>query len=132
MANIIPALLIHRLRNMEDARSDEARAEKAPADDGRYNPTPVDIVIARIMLTRAKSLPPDLVDSIFDYAEYWAHSTNAINYNSENRDHLRINGSSHIENKFLVGLVFHREWERLTRHLDVAALLSARPNRHWR
>ncbi|POR35469.1 Uncharacterized protein TPAR_04337 [Tolypocladium paradoxum] len=122
MAHIIPAMLIRRLRSMdlavpdpeptpslaptpslEPTPADKTPADKTPAGgEDRYNPTPIDVVVTRIMLTRSKRLPPDLVDSILDFAEYWAHSTNAIYYNAEHRDHLRIVGSSQTENRFLI------------------------------
>ncbi|KJZ75191.1 hypothetical protein HIM_05385 [Hirsutella minnesotensis 3608] len=104
MAHMIPDLLIRRLREMElpvDTDGVEARpGDKTPAgcQDGAYRPTPIDIVVTRVMLTRSKGLPPDVVDDIFDMAEYWAHSTNAVNYQTEHQDHLRISQDS----KFLL------------------------------
>ncbi|KND89120.1 hypothetical protein TOPH_06154 [Tolypocladium ophioglossoides CBS 100239] len=105
MAHIVPAMLIRRLRSMDLADPDPEptpNLEPTPGGDDRYNPTPMDVVVTRIMLIRSKPLPPDLVDSIFDLAEYWAHSTNAINYHAEHRDHLRVVGSSEAENQFLI------------------------------
>ncbi|KAG8414755.1 hypothetical protein J3459_014080 [Metarhizium acridum] len=107
MAHIVPNLLLARLRRMpltpENRETPEPRpSDKTDADDGTYHPNPIDIVVVRIMLTRSVKLPPDLVDAIFDYAEYWAHSTNAIDYQAEQQEPLRIYGSSRTEDKFLL------------------------------
>lgn len=106
MAHVIPAMIISRLRDMELRQPEERdplpdAGDNANSQDG-YKPTPIEVVATRIMLTRSKRLPPDLVDSIFDFAEYWAHSTNTLHYPSEQQDHLRITGSGASENKFLV------------------------------
>ncbi|UKZ71094.1 uncharacterized protein TrAtP1_012059 [Trichoderma atroviride] len=44
----------------------------------RYEPSPIDIAVVRAMLCRSKKLPPDLIDAIFDFGEYWAHSTTQL------------------------------------------------------
>ncbi|KAJ6447007.1 ankyrin repeat protein [Purpureocillium lavendulum] len=112
MAHFVPSLLIRRLQRMELPEPDEPErraddlpatpADKTPANNDRYHPSPIDIAVTRIMLVRSKRLPPDIVDAVFDFAEYWAHSTNAINFTTEHQDHLRISGSSEVENKFLL------------------------------
>ncbi|PHH88683.1 hypothetical protein CDD83_7213 [Cordyceps sp. RAO-2017] len=104
MAHLVPAALIRRLRDMERPESPEVvPAETSPAaDDDRFHPTPIDIAVMRIMLVRSKRLPPDLVDSIFDHAEYWAHSTTAVNYRSENHDRLHIRGTGPQQDRFLI------------------------------
>ncbi|KAL2212832.1 hypothetical protein CC79DRAFT_1330138 [Sarocladium strictum] len=73
-----------------------------PQDDGAYKPSPIDIVVVRTLLTRGRKLPPDLVDDIFDYAEYWAHSSNEIDYILEQKLPLRIAGRSQKEDHFLL------------------------------
>lgn len=107
MAHIVPNLLLRRLRQMPWAQSEPEPKEPQPSDktdtdDGFYHPTPIDIVVVRVMLTRSAKLPPTLVDQIFEDAEYWAHSTNVIDYQAEQQEPLRINGSSMTEDKFLV------------------------------
>ena len=71
-------------------------------ENGLYQPTPTDIYVARAMLVKAIQLPPDIVDAVFDYAEYWAHSSNYIDYIEEHKSPLRILGGSPSENRFLV------------------------------
>lgn len=99
MAHIVPNLLLTRLRQMPFP---PVPSDKTDADDGTYHPSPIDIFVVRIMLIRSVKLPPDLVDVIFDYAEYWARSTNAIDYRAEHQELLRIYGSSKTEDQFLV------------------------------
>ncbi|KAL7784353.1 hypothetical protein V8C37DRAFT_395912 [Trichoderma ceciliae] len=65
--------------------------------DKPYEPSPVDIAVVRAMFFRAKKLPPDLIDTIFDFGEYWAHSTTQL--------HERIDimaGNEERENRFLL------------------------------
>ncbi|PNY27083.1 Uncharacterized protein TCAP_02987 [Tolypocladium capitatum] len=76
--------------------------EPTPPGDGRRNPTPMDVVLTRTMLTRSKGLPQELVDAILDFAEYWVHSTNVINYIAEGRDPRRVVGTTETENQFLI------------------------------
>lgn len=106
MAHIASNLLLHRFRQMNLSRPpqqpDPRPSDKTDAEDGFYRPTPIDIAVAQIMLTKSMKLPPELVDSIFDLAEYWAHSINAIDYQAEQQDHLRIPGPSASEDKFLL------------------------------
>ncbi|RDA93295.1 hypothetical protein CP533_2024 [Ophiocordyceps camponoti-saundersi (nom. inval.)] len=61
-----------------------------------FEPPPGDIAFLRATLNRAKSLPPDIIDLIFDYAEYWAHSSCSLEQS------LRIAGAGAQENKFLI------------------------------
>ena len=78
-------------------------------EDGLYEPSPIDVAVVRIMMSRSKNLPPDLVDIIFDYAEYWAHSvtTSARARSSD--------GSSNTENLFVVSMLAYMLYRELTR-----------------
>lgn len=101
MAQSIPQNVILGLRSMllsGDQDEEDEKKSTSPVKDL----TPIDIVIARIMLTKGKKLPPDVVDIIFDFAEYWAHSSNEIDFLAEHSNPLMINGGSPVENKFLV------------------------------
>jgi hypothetical protein len=109
MAHIVPNQLLARLRKLPFAQFDREPPEPEPSnktdiDHGFYHPSPIDIVVVSVMLTRAVKLPPDLVGAIFDFAEYWAHSTNAIDYQAEKQEPLRINGASAAEDWFLVSV----------------------------
>lgn len=72
---------------------------------GGYIPSPTEIVALRGSIARAKRLPADLVDEIFNHAEYWACSSNEMDYLKEHGDSLKINGRSSAEDKFLVSLM---------------------------
>ncbi|KAH6980905.1 hypothetical protein BKA56DRAFT_486020 [Ilyonectria sp. MPI-CAGE-AT-0026] len=67
-----------------------------------FSPSPIDIVVARIMLARGLKLPTDLVNVIFDHAEYWAHSSNEIDYIAEHGDPLSILGKSPTNNRLVL------------------------------
>ena len=69
---------------------------------GPYEPTPLDICKVRALMVARIGLPEEIVDSIFDFAEYWAHSSNYIDYMEEHKDPLRIAGGCRLENRFLV------------------------------
>ncbi|KAF4976673.1 hypothetical protein FZEAL_6698 [Fusarium zealandicum] len=108
MAHIIPQAVLHRLRNLRDlvyqdeSQGDGNEPNAAQSSNEPFSPTPIDVVVTRIMLCKSKRLPPSIVDVIFDFAEYWAHSSNEMDYLAEHGDPLKINGSSPIENKFLL------------------------------
>ncbi|KAM5349103.1 hypothetical protein ACJ41O_008926 [Fusarium nematophilum] len=105
MANILPITVVNRLRSFMGQNvpeNDENDSNDTPKEDESYNPTPIDIVVTRVMLTKGKRLPPGIVDVIFDFAEYWAHSSNEIDYMAEHNGPLRVHGSSPAENKFLI------------------------------
>ncbi|KAK1590937.1 uncharacterized protein LY79DRAFT_196566 [Colletotrichum navitas] len=70
--------------------------ERVPQEPGNYKPTPIDVVVVRIMLEKASTLPPEIMDIIIDEAEYWAHSEASISTN------LRVVGTTPEENKLLL------------------------------
>ncbi|PHH71998.1 hypothetical protein CDD80_4836 [Ophiocordyceps camponoti-rufipedis] len=78
--------------------------ESPPAADPspEASPTPDDIVLLRAALHRAKGLPPDIVDCIFDFAEFWARSSSVVNYGNEMRQSKSIVASCPQENTFLL------------------------------
>ncbi|CAM1506117.1 Fc.00g057580.m01.CDS01 [Cosmosporella sp. VM-42] len=100
MVNIMSRQVLHRLRSLNSA-DEPPNADQRPSE-GFYDPTAIDIAVVRIMMCRGKRLPPDLVDTIFDHAEYWAHSSNEVDFMAEHQSPLRINGSSSSENKFIL------------------------------
>jgi len=101
MAQSIPQNVIQGLQSMLPTFGTDNQNGKEPetVDEGI---TPIDVVIARIMLTKGKKLPPDVVDIILDFAEYWAHSSNEIDYKLQHQHPLTVIGGSPSENKFLV------------------------------
>jgi hypothetical protein len=99
---ISPGALVDGFNNLTTMVFGSASSE--PTADGGYDPSPMDVFVVREMLSRAIRLPPDIVDVIFDYAEYWAHSTNYIDYLEEHKEPMRVTGSSELENRFLVSI----------------------------
>ncbi|KAI1068077.1 hypothetical protein LB507_004316 [Fusarium sp. FIESC RH6] len=101
MAQSIPQNVIHGLQSMLPTFGQDNQNGKEPevVDKGI---TPIDVVVARIMLTKGKKLPPDVVDIILDFAEYWAHSSNEIDYKLQHQHPLTVIGGSPSENKFLL------------------------------
>jgi hypothetical protein len=102
MAQSIPQNVILGLRSMLLSTAGQDGEDEKKRNSPVKDLTPIDIVITRIMLTKGKKLPPDVVDVIFDFAEYWAHSSNEVNYIAEHSEPLMIVGGSPVENKFLV------------------------------
>lgn len=109
MINVHPELPRDRDRN---TRRFAGRGGPAPPstaasltgkdEHGGYIPTPLEIVELRTTLVRAKKLPVDIVDEIFNHAEYWACNSNEIDFMKEHSAPARINGRSRTEDKFLV------------------------------
>ncbi|KAH7161194.1 hypothetical protein EDB81DRAFT_784041 [Dactylonectria macrodidyma] len=100
MTNILPRSVFNSIRGMPPQGG--ARPPAPAKKDASFSPTPIDIVVARIMLTRGVKLPPDVVDMIFDHAEYWAHSSNEFNFKAEIQDQLRVVGNSPDNNKLVL------------------------------
>lgn len=71
-------------------------------EHGGYIPSPKEIIDLRTTLVKAKKLPADIVDEIFNFAEYWACSSNEMDYMKEHGDPMKVMGSSRCEDKFLV------------------------------
>lgn len=82
MAVNIPGIVWSAMRalglNATTAEDDEEPIQHHAERHSLYEPSPIDIAVVRAMLCRAKQLPPDLIDAIFDFAEYWAHSTTQL------------------------------------------------------
>lgn len=108
MAHVMPNVLLRRLRsanilgedgtwNLAGGTSSQGSKPLPTHGDGEYRPTPIDIVVVRILLSRGKRLPPELVDAIFDHAEYWAHSTTEVACRTQ-----IAGGNSETEDMFLV------------------------------
>ncbi|KAH6604446.1 hypothetical protein Trco_007892 [Trichoderma cornu-damae] len=78
---------------------DEVSRENPLRFGDPYWPSPVDIAVVRAMLFRSKKLPHDLIDAVFDFAEYWAHSMTHL----DESIHIR-GGNEERENRFLVSI----------------------------
>ncbi|KAI1125759.1 hypothetical protein F5Y10DRAFT_246280 [Nemania abortiva] len=67
-----------------------------------YNPSPKQCIEAKRIIAKATNFPPELVDIVMDYAEYWACTTTSIDYSVTGSRHLAINSGRDRENKFLL------------------------------
>ncbi len=45
-----------------------------------HEPSIADVLVVKAMLIKALSLPPEIVDSLIDLAEYWPHTTSGISF----------------------------------------------------
>jgi hypothetical protein len=159
MAHILPITVLRRLQglntddndNSESQGNERRRDENQENNDGKasgdgekdavksggeddearpYQPSPVDIVVVRTMLHRGVKLPVDIADFVLDLAEYWAHSSNYINYVEEQQSPMKISGTSPNQNKFLVSQRPPATSALCSHNLD--PLLSRRPHWHLR
>lgn len=105
---IIPANIIGRLQALatgqpsEETPGDQPQREHAGKhnDDGHYDPSPIDVAVVRIMLVKATKLPVDIVDGIFEQAEYWVRTTSRADYHARP---LRVSkGAGAVQDRFLV------------------------------
>lgn len=92
----------HFLQNNNAATSRDLADTGRWDEHGRYLPSPSDIVDLRATLVRAKKIPLDIVDEIFNFAEYWACSSNVMDYIEEHGDTMKVMGRSRCEDKFVV------------------------------
>ena len=101
-----PAAVINQIRNLVIGDPAQTSLGDSTTESGNSrnmgNPSPLDIVVVRAMLVKAMRLPPDIVDMVFDHAEYWAMNSNYIDYMEEHKSCLRLAGGSKNENRFLV------------------------------
>ncbi|KAM3530864.1 hypothetical protein NHJ13051_001092 [Beauveria bassiana] len=107
---IIPANIISRLQALSTGQTpdtpneDEPAADTAPRhagsrnENGHYDPSPIDVAVVRIMLAKATKLPVDVVDGIFELAEYWVRTTTAADYSG---NALYVSSRS-VQDRFLV------------------------------
>lgn len=64
--------------------------------NAEYEPSALDVVVVKIMLTKGCKLPHEIVLSILDHAEYWPHTTTTL-------DHaLSVLSGASRENQFVV------------------------------
>lgn len=67
-------------------------------DSGRagYEPSALDVVVVKIMLTKGCKLPHEIVLSLLDHAEYWPHTTTTLDHS------LSVSSGAGRENQFVV------------------------------
>lgn len=45
-----------------------------------FEPSPVDVLVLRVMIQKARALPLEIVNSILEFAEYWPCSHSSVDY----------------------------------------------------
>lgn len=64
-----------------------------------YEPSALDVVVVKIMLTKGCNLPHEIVLSLLDLAEYWPHTTTTLDHS------LSVSSGAGRENQFVVSTV---------------------------
>ncbi|KZL83899.1 hypothetical protein CI238_07019 [Colletotrichum incanum] len=96
------AIIARVVGNMQSDLQDP-EAGQVTQQPGNYKPTPIDVIVVRVMLEKASKFPPEIMDIIIDEAEYWAHSEASIYHPATSlRDALRVVGTTQDENKLLL------------------------------
>lgn len=84
-------------------RTDETTG--ASATRPAHEPTIADVLVIKTMLNRSLRLPPEIIDTVVDLAEYWPHSSTEVPFNDGsvvargNNIHTQGTGQ---ENSFIV------------------------------
>ncbi|GKT42540.1 uncharacterized protein ColSpa_02721 [Colletotrichum spaethianum] len=92
------AIIARVVGNMQSDMQDDT-PDQVTQQPGNYKPTPIDVIVVRVMLEKASKLPPEVMDIIIDEAEYWAHSQASIYHPATT---LRVVGTTQDENKLLL------------------------------
>lgn len=92
--------------NLQGDNTAEGAAAETSGESPPFEPSVADVLVVKAMLTKALSLPPELVDAVVDIAEYWPHTTTERPDNGDD-DHLvaRGGGSAGEENVFVVSRI---------------------------
>lgn len=107
MAQSAPVPVVPRIQRPIAEGNEQQVGNSKPAPQNAFQPTLSDVLVAQVMLVKAKKLPPDIVQSIFDFAEYWTHSTNEVDFGRNVSGQISIrgrmgSGSRAVEDKFVV------------------------------
>ncbi|KAI0487430.1 hypothetical protein F4859DRAFT_464920 [Xylaria cf. heliscus] len=76
--------------------------ERPPELSNTLERTPKDCAEARRLLSKAAKFPPEIIDIVLDFAEYWACSVASVDYSVTANGHLAIPGGGQRENKLLL------------------------------
>ncbi|KAI1203489.1 hypothetical protein F5X97DRAFT_283117 [Nemania serpens] len=76
--------------------------ERPPELKNTLDPTPKECAEVKSLLGKATRFPPELVDIVMDFAEYWACSITSIDYSVTANRSLDIHGGRDREDKFIL------------------------------
>lgn len=85
-------------RNMSQAQSQSPLNASGP-EAHVHEPSPMDVVVVKIMLQQGLRLPPEVVLSVLDFAEYWPHTTAIMDRP------VSVPAGRQRENRFIVSLL---------------------------
>ncbi|KAI0542770.1 hypothetical protein GGR58DRAFT_170322 [Xylaria digitata] len=77
-------------------------AKPPPELKNTHKPTPKECAEVKGILGKATNFPPELVDIVMDFAEYWACSVSSIDYSGTPNGQFSISGGNESENTFLL------------------------------
>ena len=80
---------------------DQDDSDEMDDTPGSYEPTVLDVIVVKAMLNKAIRLPPEIIDTVVDMAEYWPHTSTEMIYTGRPAI-ARKNATSGAENQFLV------------------------------
>ncbi|KAI1108726.1 hypothetical protein F5Y14DRAFT_435225 [Nemania sp. NC0429] len=78
------------------------RPERPPELKNTLEPSPKECAEVKRLLVKASNFPPELVDIVMDFAEYWACSVTSIDYSVTANNYLAIHGGVDREDKFIL------------------------------
>ncbi|KAH9889154.1 hypothetical protein F4778DRAFT_393216 [Xylariomycetidae sp. FL2044] len=83
-------------------RPTERRTPQPPKLSSVYETEPEDVARVKRILTKAGNLPPEVIDVILDFGEYWVCSATIIDYTTTLSQYHMIRGSRPDEDQLLL------------------------------
>ncbi len=88
---------------VSDETGESNQLDTEPVSPWRYEPTFSDVIVVKAMLSKALTVPAEIVDQIVDFAEYWPHTTaDSGPANDINMYKIVRGGQAGAENELLV------------------------------
>ncbi|KAI0405926.1 hypothetical protein F4802DRAFT_124513 [Xylaria palmicola] len=76
--------------------------ERPPELKSTQERKPEECIEVKRILRAATNFPPEIIDIVMDFAEYWACSVTSVDYSVTANGHLAIHGGGDRENKLLL------------------------------
>lgn len=86
----------------EEAQSPAIPGAFPQPDPEPFEPRAIDVAIVKVMLSKGMKVPPEIVDIIVDYAEYWARTTVSMDFKGANAVRIRGSRRDSEEDKLLL------------------------------
>lgn len=65
---------------IRDQMSAISGMNSSPQRQWFFEPSPVDVLVLKVMIQKAKGIPLEIVDTIVEFAEYWPCSHTSVDY----------------------------------------------------